>query len=416
MTLLIYNLGIKLYAIGIFLVSFFHKKAKRWHEGRKGLFEKITAALQENTNPILWFHTASLGEFEQARPVIEKLQQQSPNAFKVLITFFSPSGYEVRKDHPIADFVFYLPLDTPANARRFLDLVQPQAVFFVKYEFWYHYLAEVQKRKIPLILFSAVFRLDQVFFRWYGDAFRRLLAGFSHIFVQNEYSLKLLVSLGIRNASIASDTRFDRVQATSLAARDISEAAIFKDNKKLLVIGSCWGKDLDVLLPALNVFPHELKVIIAPHEIKEGTLRRIEHELKKKTIRHSQIEGEDLRDYEILLIDNIGMLSALYRYGTIAYVGGAFREGLHNILEPATFGLPIIFGKKYQKYPEAADLIEKGGAFSIKNVDEFMSVLRVLYVYDERREEAGQLSAEYISQNTGGADKIQAYVSEHCLP
>ncbi|MDX2304108.1 MAG: glycosyltransferase N-terminal domain-containing protein [Microscillaceae bacterium] len=405
---IVYWLVISLYFLLLRGVAFFNPKARKWVEGRKGVFERVEAALKGNQSPILWFHAASLGEFEQGRPVMEQLKALYPE-IKIFLTFFSPSGYEVRKNYEKADYIFYLPADSPRNAPKLIALIKPKAVFFIKYEFWYFYLREVQKAGIPLILFSATFRESQFFFKSYSGMFRKLLRGYSHIFVQNQRSLDLLKNIGIHQSSVAYDTRFDRVLAGSLEAREIPLAEKFKNKQKLLVIGSCWGRDLDVLLPFLNEFTKPLKVIIAPHEIKESTLERIENALKNSTIRYSQAQLDTVRQYEVLLIDNVGMLSALYRYGEFAYIGGAFGEGLHNILEPAVYGVPIFFGSDYKDYPEAEELIQRRGAYSIRQVEELSRIFQELYENEELRRTQGENSKKYILEHGGGTQEIVRY-------
>ena len=407
-TKIIYRLGIFAYVNLLRFAALFNPKAKKWLQGRKNIFKKIHEALQNNQAPLLWFHAASLGEFEQGRPVIEQLNALYPEK-KIFLTFFSPSGYEVRKDYAQADYIFYLPIDTPRNAQRLLQLVQPEAVFFIKYEFWYFYLREVQKRGIPLILFSAVFRKEQFFFKSYGTLFKKLLQGYSHIFVQDQSSLELLQKSGIPSCSLAYDTRFDRVYATVQEARRIPLAEKFKNQEKLLVVGSCWGRDLDLLLPFINQFEYPLKVIIAPHEIKESTLQRIEKELTLSTIRFSQAQENQAIDAKVLIIDNIGMLSALYRYGEFAYVGGAFGEGLHNILEPATFGIPVFFGKDYAGYPEAFELIHRKGAHSVQDLAVLHQLFKTLYEDEDLRKNQGNNSQQYILEHCGGTQLIVNY-------
>ena len=406
-----YRIGIFTYSLLLRVVALFNPKAKKWVAGRKNIFENIENALSGNQAPVIWFHAASLGEFEQGRPVIEEIKKLYPEK-KIFLTFFSPSGYEVRKNYKQADYIFYLPVDTPQNARRFLKIVQPETVFFIKYEFWYFYLKETQKAGIPLILFSAVFRENQFFFQSYGAEFRKLLQGFSHIFVQNQSSLDLLKANGINQSSVAFDTRFDRVYATVQEAREIPLAEEFKDNQKLVVVGSSWGRDLDVLLPFINQFEQPLKVIIAPHEIKESTLQRIEKELNTSTIRFSEAQVGRVKDKQVLIIDNIGMLSALYKYGEFAYVGGAFGEGLHNILEPATFGMPIFFGNEYEGFPEAFDLIQRKGAHSIQNTDELSSIFLELYQNEAKRKLQGDNAKQYILEHCGGTQSIIKFLQE----
>ncbi|MCU0446931.1 MAG: 3-deoxy-D-manno-octulosonic acid transferase [Microscillaceae bacterium] len=426
----LYNLSIQLYYFLVWFASFFKDKAKKWYVGRKNIFQTLENQLEGNAAPIIWFHAASLGEFEQARPIIEAIKIENPpfdsknpksetqnqKSFKILLTFFSPSGYEVRKDYESADYVFYLPLDTPQNAQKFLNMVKPAAVFWVKYEFWYHYLRAIQNRQIPLILFSAVFRENQFFFKWYGKAFLNLLKGFTQIFVQNEQSYNLLKIKGLQNVQIAGDTRFDRVSATVQNVQSFPIVEQFKNHNKLLIIGSSWSEDLAVLLPFLNGFKFPLKVIIAPHEIQENKLQVLENQLVKKSIRYSQVQNikpEELKTFEVLLIDNVGMLASLYQSGEFAYIGGAFQQGLHNILEPATFGMPVIFGKKYHKNPEAQDLIALGGAFSIQNSAEFELLFERLYQNDEQRQAAGNICRTYIAQNIGGATKVWDYFQKN---
>jgi 3-deoxy-D-manno-octulosonic-acid transferase len=402
--LIIYNLGIRLYYLFVFIFSFFHSKAKKWFNGRKNIFQHIQQKLSDNRTPIIWFHVASLGEFEQGKPVFERIKQLGN--YKILITFFSPSGYEVRKNDQNIDYVFYLPLDTRQNACKFLDLVKPAAVFFVKYEFWYHFLHETQKRNIPLILFSGAFRPQQIFFKGYGGLFREILKKFTHIFVQNALSKTLLEQIGVSQVSMAGDTRFDRVRATVSNVIPIPKAEKFKGDEKLLIVGSCWGGDLDILVPFLNAFEQPLKTMIAPHEIKEKTLERLENQLQKKVVRFSKATLEQIGQAEVLLIDNVGMLANLYQYADFAYIGGAFGEGLHNILEPATFGIPVLFGKDYRHFPEAYHLIDRGGAFSVKDEKILMDIFTKLYQNEEQRLKAGKASENYILENIGGTDKV----------
>lgn len=413
MTQLLYTIVIYLYGILIKVAAIFSAKAQKWRAGRENFWRNLDKQLGQNQEPVIWFHCASLGEFEQARPLIEKLKVALPKskqfrqvAFKICVTFFSPSGYEVRKDYAGADYICYLPLDTPSNARRFVEKLQPVAVFWVKYEFWYHHLSAIQKAKVPLFLFSAVFRPNQYFFKFYGAAFRRLLGGFSHIFVQDEASKKLLKRFEIAQVSQAGDTRFDRVATTAKKSEPLPEIELFKGEQKLLVVGSCWAKDLDVLLPFLKDFDQALKVVIAPHEIHESTLRRIETTLKQGTLRFSQASESLLQSRQFLLIDNVGMLAKIYKYGDFAYVGGAFGEGLHNILEPAVFAMPVFFGKDYRKFPEAVALLEKGGAFSVRNSKEIGLIFKRLYHDEALRQKVGGICQAYIQNNVGGARKI----------
>ncbi|MEO1653951.1 MAG: glycosyltransferase N-terminal domain-containing protein, partial [Bacteroidota bacterium] len=375
-----------------------------------GIWKKLAQDLNPDSEDIIWFHAASLGEFEQGRPLMEKIRADKKERQKILVTFFSPSGYEVRKNAAFIDYAYYLPLDSPNHAQRFLSLVQPKMVIFIKYEFWYYYLKTVQDLGIPLILISAVFRSQQFFFKSRGKIFLELLKNYQQIFVQNQASLNLLVAKGLENVQLAPDTRYDRVYATAQKAQDIPLAQQFKQNELLFVIGSSWEADLEVILPVLNAFPDPLKIIIAPHEIKERGLKKIEQSYQHKSIRYSQASKEDLSKYQMLIIDNIGLLASLYQYGDLAYVGGAFKEGLHNILEPATFGLPIIFGKNHRAYPEARALIDLGTAFSIQDQDSFGEILKRLYQDPFLREEIQRKNLQFIGENRGGTEIIYTYI------
>jgi 3-deoxy-D-manno-octulosonic-acid transferase len=408
-------------------VSPFNEKAKLWIEGRRGdvnslMFDVGLKASQtehkisniENQNPkTVWFHCASLGEFEQGRPVIEEFRATFPD-YKILLTFFSPSGYEVRKNYAGADYICYLPSDTPANAREFIKKVNPSIVFFVKYEFWYNYLRILHEKQIPVISFSAIFRPNQIFFKWYGRFYRNILTYFSHIFVQNQSSLDLLQSAGIQNISIGGDTRFDRVQQIAIARKQLPIIEQFKDGKALLIIGSCWQQDFDVILPFLNNFAKDLKVIIAPHEIHDAEIESWRKALHGKTVRYSEIatENADIKTCNYLIIDNIGMLSSLYQYADFAWIGGAYGKGLHNILEAATFGLPIFFGNKvYKKFKEAVDLERLTGAKSIADTITFEKEFIQLYDDVALRKEKSEIIQKYVEENLGGTDKIIKYVT-----
>ncbi|MBC8110841.1 MAG: 3-deoxy-D-manno-octulosonic acid transferase, partial [Verrucomicrobia bacterium] len=335
--LFLYNLGIFFYGFLARLLALWNPKAKLYIVGRNNIFSRIEQALQQQTKPLAWFHCASLGEFEQAKPVIEAFRKKYPDFF-IFLTFFSPSGYEIRKNYAGADAIFYLPTDTQANARRFISRLKPDLVCFVKYDLWYHYLTELKKRQIKTILFSAIFRQNQLFFKSYGHFYRNILACFNHIFVQNDSSLVLLQSIGITQTSVAGDTRFDSVAENFANKKEILIAEKFKDGKKLLIVGSCWEADLTLIIDFISQFSYPLKIIIAPHEIKEWYFSKIEKEVNKKSVRFSQADVLTIAKAEILLIDNVGMLANLYKYGDFAYVGGGFGEGLQNFLETAVFG------------------------------------------------------------------------------
>jgi 3-deoxy-D-manno-octulosonic-acid transferase len=348
-----------------------------------------------------------LGEFEQGRPIIERLRKEFPGV-KLLLTFFSPSGYEVRKNYPGADYVFYLPFDTPNNARKWVEVTKPSLVIFVKYEFWFNYSEELRKAGIPLISASAIFRDDQVFFKGYGGMFRKILKNFDHLFVQNDASLKLLRGIGINNVTVAGDTRFDRVYEITSSKEKIPIADSFKADDKVMVAGSCWHEDMEVLVPFINETP--IKFIIAPHEITETFLLEIERAIDGRTVRLSKASSETgLEDARVLLIDNVGMLSKLYRYGEFAYVGGAFGKGLHNILEAACYGIPVFFGNRnYQKFTEAIELIMHGGAFEVNDFSDLRSKYEIVNT-PENFMLACEVTRNYVLAHLGATDKIIQY-------
>lgn len=441
---LLYNISINLYQFIIWLASPFNKKAKLWIDGRRvdfrcgrrsalgvdaqgkrieNHFQKSNIEAERCLNRILktenrkpklaWFHCASLGEFEQGRPVIEKFKETF-SEYKILLTFFSPSGYEVRKNYVGADYIFYLPADTPTNAKEFIEHFNPSIAFFVKYEFWYNYLRILHEKQIPVISFSATFRPNQIFFKWYGGFQRDILKYFTYIFVQNKSSLDLLQSIGVHNVSIGGDTRFDRVKQIADSRKSLPIIETFKHGKPLLIIGSCWQQDFETIAPFLNKFEKELKVIIAPHEIHEEEIEDWRKGLKGNSIKYSETEDLDIEQNlisETLFIDNIGMLSSLYQYADFAWIGGAYGKGLHNILEAATFGLPIFFGnKKYKKFQEALDLEILSGAKSISDTAEFEMEFRKLYDDLVLRNQKSEIIKKYVEENTGGTDKVIEFV------
>jgi 3-deoxy-D-manno-octulosonic-acid transferase len=388
------------------LLAPFSSKLKKFANGRKGLISEIQRALMHERNPVVWIHCASLGEFEQGRPIIEKIKREFPH-IKILLTFFSPSGYEVRKNYNLADYVFYLPLDTPRNAMQFIDATKPILAIFVKYEFWYFYTKILKEKNIPTLSVSSIFRKNQAFFKWYGGFYRNILKNFDYFFVQNDTSLQLLRSIGIRNARKVGDTRFDRVHEIMQQAEEIPIAKKFKGNEKVMVVGSSWPEDIDVLLPLIN--SGRIKCIIAPHEIKEEALASLEKEFSEKHIRYSQADKENLEEYKILIIDNVGLLSRLYRYGEFAYIGGAFGKGLHNILEAACFGMPLFFGdKNYEKFQEAKDLIAYGGAFAVSDSTEMNQRYEQLNTPEDFML-ACTVTKEYVNQNLGATEAIVGY-------
>lgn len=399
----LYNLSIYIYYILIRFSSLFgNTKAKLWLKGREDIFERIDAALKPLEKRI-WIHASSLGEFEQGRPVIEKLKELRPD-YKIVLTFFSPSGYEIRKDYKGADYIFYLPLDTRQNAHKFLDLVRPEKVIFVKYEFWYNYLTTLSAKHIPLYLISANFRKNQHFFKWYGGWFRQLLGNFEHIFVQNESSAALLKSIRLSNITIAGDTRFDRVYSIASASRELPEVKNFVNGAFCIVAGSTWQPDEDLLFRYLNETSHSLKMIVAPHEIKDSAIEAMIRKINRKTVRFSRLQNPEKAD--VLIIDNIGMLSSLYRYGNVAYIGGGFGKGIHNILEAATFGLPVLFGPNYHKFQEAVNLEKEGGAFPVNNYDNLKLTLDEFIGNPAKTKTTSAISRDFVENNLGATNNI----------
>lgn len=403
---LLYNITIYLYIFYIRVGSLFNAKAKLMIAGRKNIFESIKSQISSlESNNLVWFHCASLGEFEQGRPLMEKYKIQQPDV-KILLTFFSPSGYEIRKNYAGADCIFYLPIDTPSNAKKFIEVVKPQKVFFVKYEFWFNYLNELKNRNIPTYLVSGIFRENHHFFNSTGGWFRKQLIAFTHFFLQDEKSVELLNSIGYTNATLCGDTRFDRVLEVAKNAKQIDLVKQFVGNHKTIIVGSSWLED-EKIVQSLKL--ESLKLIIAPHEIDEKRLSSIEAQFLGKTLRYSKANENNVEEAEVLIIDNIGMLSSLYQYGSIAFIGGGFGKGIHNILEAATFGLPVIFGPNYHKFAEAKELIKLGGAFAINDVSEFEKTMSLLS--DEQvLKTASQISKMYVQGRVGATDKILAKI------
>jgi 3-deoxy-D-manno-octulosonic-acid transferase len=413
----LYNLSIRIYALIILLVSFFNSKAKLWVDGRKDIFRKIETQLKSeklNANTV-WFHCASLGEFEQGRPLMESIKAKESNV-RIILTFFSPSGYEIRKSYTGADYVFYLPIDTPDNAAQFIGLIKPKAVFFVKYEFWFNYLNELKKQNIPTYLVSGIFRKDHYFFKFYGTWFRKQLSCFSHFYLQSEQSAQLLKSIGYTNVTVAGDTRFDRVSEISKTLKSIPIIAHFKQGCNLLIAGSTWLED-EKAIATLNLTKN-YKVIIVPHEIDEMHLFSVEKLFASKgnttespsIMRYSKATENNIVSANILIIDNVGMLSSLYQYASIAYVGGGFGKGIHNIIEAATFGIPVIFGPNYHKFTEAEDLIKLGGAFTISSKDNLANVFTSLQNPDLYTK-SSKISKDYVAANVGATSKILHSIS-----
>jgi 3-deoxy-D-manno-octulosonic-acid transferase len=402
--LLLYNTAIRLYFFIIWLLSPFNKKAKLWLSGRKN-----RALIRYRQS--VWFHFASLGEFEQGRPVLEQLRQLNPSE-KIVVTFFSPSGYEIRKNTPLADAVYYLPLDTSRNAREFIDAIQPRMAIFTKYEYWYHFFNELHVRNIPLYVISGIFRPGQVFFRWYGSLHRKMLKFVDHFFVQDERSKLLLQNIGITRVTISGDTRFDRVWANAQAPKIIPEIDTFKNGQKLFIAGSTWPTDEKLIAALVNDYP-EWKFIIAPHEISDEKVNKlIDIFPANSAIKYSQltIYNSPLTTHQTLIIDNIGMLSSLYQYADIACIGGGFGVGIHNILEAAAFGLPVIFGPNYSKFKEANDLVALKAGFSIEDQSGLKAVVRKLVSDQVFYNMTSKTIRAYVEEHTGATMVIIDYL------
>lgn len=406
----LYNISIKAYSLGVKLASINNAKAKKWVEGRKDVWDILESKI-DRTQEYVWFHCASLGEFEQGRPVIEQLKQKYPQ-YKVVLSFFSPSGYEVRKNYEHADIICYIPEDSKANAKRFLDLVQPKQAFFVKYEFWYHFISELNNRDIPTYIFSAIFRPSQLFFKSYGKWFAKMLHCYKHLFVQNELSKDLLHNVGINNVTVSGDTRFDRVYQIASSANKLPIVEQFAGECRVVVAGSSWGPDEDLLIDYINnKSDNNTKWIFAPHEVSEESVNAIIDRLEKKAVRYSQLtETDDTSEASVLIVDGYGYLTSVYSYGTIAYVGGGFGVGIHNILEAATFGMPIIIGPNHEKFQEARDLKKAGAVFSITNQTEIDKVLSSLLTNKELLENTSQIAQEYVKEKTGATQQIIDFV------
>ncbi|TKB98089.1 3-deoxy-D-manno-octulosonic acid transferase [Pedobacter cryotolerans] len=394
----IYNIGIRLYGFLLQIAALFNPKAKLFVNGRKDIWQQLASKTNPNDQPI-WFHFASLGEFEQGRPVLETLKTNKPEQ-KIIVTFFSPSGYEIRKNYALAD-VFYLPLDTPKNAERFISIVNPQQAIFTKYEFWFHYFNELHKKQIPLYLISGIFRPNQTFFKWYGSFYREILTYVSHFFVQNKESVDLLKSIGISQVSLSGDTRFDRVYENAQHPKKLELIEQFCGDAKVFICGSTWLPDEKLLVSLTKKHP-DWKFIIAPHEIGQSHIQEIE-ELFPKAIKFSILSSQFSENTpQILIIDNIGMLSSLYQYGKLAYIGGGFGVGIHNTLEAAAFGLPVIFGPKFDKFQEAKDLIKIDAAKSISTESELLTAFENF----KANEEASAAAKKYVEQQKGATEMI----------
>lgn len=400
----LYNIIIFLASQVVKLLALFSPKMQLFVEGRKTVFETLKSKIS-NSDKTIWFHAASLGEYEQGLPVMEKIKTQFPN-HKIVVTFFSPSGYEVRKNNTVADATVYLPLDTNSNAKSFLDLVHPDLVFFIKYEYWPNYLKVLRKRHIPTYLISGIFREDQAFFKWYGGFYRKALKTFRYFFVQNENSKRLLKSIGFTNATVSGDTRFDRVASILDRNNSLDFIENFKNNSTTIVIGSSWPKDESLLIDYIN-HVEGIKFIIAPHNIKADQITSLKSQLKKPAVLFSQKENQDLSQYQVLIVDTVGILTKIYSYADIAYVGGGFgNPGVHNVLEPAAFGVPIVVGPNYDHFAEAIALVNIEGCISVTSQKDLNEVLDELISNKITREEKGHICSTFVQMNKGATDTI----------
>ena len=405
---MIYNLIIALYDLAVHIISPFSRKPRKMMKGHWVVYELLRQQLEPGYHYI-WFHAASLGEFEQGRPLMEKIRASYPE-YKLLLTFFSPSGYEVRKNYRGADIVCYLPFDKSRNVKKFLDLVNPCMAFFIKYEFWKNYLDELHSRHIPVYSVSSIFRKGQIFFKWYGGTYRNVLRNFDYLFVQNERSKRFLAKIGINRAMVVGDTRFDRVLQIRQEAKELPLVELFKGKAMTFVAGSSWQPDEDLFIEYFNTHP-EMKLIIAPHVIDENHLVEIVSKLKRPYVRYSRADEKNVLKADCLIIDCFGLLSSIYRYGEIAYIGGGFGVGIHNTLEAAVYGIPVIFGPKYQKFQEAVQLIENKGAYCIKNYVELKVLLDRLMTDDEFLRDTGYRAGSYVTDNAGATDKILSVIN-----
>ncbi len=396
----LYNLSILFYSMLIKLAAPFNIKARQISKGRGQVFDGLKSKI-EHDKPIVWVHCASLGEFEQGRPVIEAIRKQHPE-YRIFLTFFSPSGYEIRRNYELADYICYLPADTKNNAQTLIELVRPEIVFFVKYEFWFHYIHELNRRNIPVFLISALFRKDQLFFQHspWGKWYRRMLYGFEHFFVQDDQSVELLRQIGLTNVTKAGDTRFDRVAEIARNGKIIPVIEKFKGHAQLVVAGSTWKPDEELLAQYIHSHP-DVKFVIAPHETKKGNIERLINLLKSPVIRYSEATENEVMNNQVLIVDTIGILSAVYKYADLAYIGGGFGVGIHNTLEAAVFGMPIVFGPKYLKFHEATSMVELGIAFPVADYTSLQSILDILFAENGERDLISRKCVTFTNQNSG---------------
>ncbi|HRH66439.1 MAG TPA: glycosyltransferase N-terminal domain-containing protein [Bacteroidia bacterium] len=412
-----YSFGLFLYRMMIhFAAAAGNQKAGQWLNGRKNWPDQLKVLTQKKEMRY-WIHCSSLGEFEQGRPLIEEIRKREPKA-EIILTFFSPSGFEIRKNYPLADLVLYLPPDSPKNASQFIETINPDSVFFIKYDYWFYYLSILQQRNIPVYMVSAIFRPTQIFFKWYGGFFKSMLKKVTYFFVQDDASADLLIRAGISRCTITGDTRFDRVYAVSEAAMEIPILGTFSRDNFVLIAGSTWPPDEDLIIETLHEMKlNKIKVILVPHEVNPQSIRNLEARILKsgrdiRCQKYSQAFTETVSSADVLIIDTIGLLSSAYRYSAVAYIGGGFGKGIHNILEAAAFGIPVLFGPNYKKFREASDLIRIAGAVSIRNPKEFSDEVFSLSQDNEKRERAGRIAKEYVLSQTGATSRILDFIGQ----
>ena len=406
---LVYNFIVFVSTLLVSIVALFNKKIKLFVDGRKESFHKLSVL--NNEDKVIWIHAASLGEFEQGRPIIEQLKKEY-KTYKIVLTFFSPSGYEIRKDYENADVVCYLPMDSQRNVKRFLEIVNPKLAIFIKYEFWPNYLNGLKLRNIPTILVSGIFRKNQIFFKPFGAFMRNSLKAFSHFFVQDEISQELLKSINFENVSISGDTRFDRVFKILQQNNELDFISEFKNNQYTIVAGSTWKEDETLLVNYINNSSSENeKFIIAPHNIKADEIQKLKKSIHKKTVLFSEKEGKNLSEFNVFIVDTIGILTKIYSAADAAYVGGGLtKNGVHNVLEPATFGVPIVIGTEYKKHNEVVDLVALKGCISIANQQEFSSIFTKFNQDENFRKSTGKINKVYIENNIGATEKTMNYL------
>lgn len=405
---MLYNIGIYIYDFLVHIAAVFSRKPRKMVRGHWVVYELLRQQKEKDARYI-WFHAASLGEFEQGRPLIEKIRERYPD-YRVLLTFFSPSGYEVRKNYKGADIVCYLPFDKPRNVSKFLDIMRPCMAFFIKYEFWQNYLDELHKRRIPVYSVSSIFRREQIFFKWYGGSYRKVLKNFDQLFVQNETSKRFLSKIGVNKVTVVGDTRFDRVLDIRCQAKDLPLVECFKGDSLTLVAGSSWPPDEDLFIEYFNTHP-DMKLIIAAHVIDENHLVEIIDKLKRPYVRYSKANEKNVLNADCLIIDCFGLLSSIYRYGEIAYVGGGFGAGIHNILEAAVYGMPVIFGPKYSKFMEARELLEVKGAFSVKAYEDLSPLLDKMVADEDFLKKIGDNADQYVKSRLGASERVLSRIN-----